>query len=469
MTGVVVAVDTEYEDHVVGVLGRLPEVTIVARPAEITELLALLAAGRADVVVLSEYFPGMSAEAARRVLADAPAVLGLGAEGGTLHTWGVRALVDPMVGEHDWNAALQGCAAGTGEGAAETRRNGAGRSPEARGDASGPAIPGTATTEAAASPEETGTDRGTTADRGRGTDPFESAGADPEGDDGADRGTVVAVWGTGGAPGRSTVAASLAKELSRHSTVVLVDADTVFAAQASLWGLLDDDPHLVSLCRARARRPWTEGTLETHSARIGKNLRVVTGLSRAERWPEIDPVTLSEVLDDLSAAAKYVVVDLTDRIDPDDDFADPHYDRHSATRAVLERADTTLLVAAGDPVGLQRLIALLGTERGAELGGRAGLVVNKVRASAVGTRPEERIGATLRRFVDPDLAPVYLPFAPETLDPAVLAGRPPTEAAPNSAFSVAIAGLASSVSGTPMRRSRRTRGARIFARAGGGV
>ena len=64
------------------------------------------------------------------------------------------------------------------------------------------------------------------------------------------RGSVVAVWGPTGAPGRTTVAVTLADELARlGSAALLVDADVYGGTVAAVLGLLDESPGLAAACR----------------------------------------------------------------------------------------------------------------------------------------------------------------------------------------------------------------------------
>ena len=83
-------------------------------------------------------------------------------------------------------------------------------------------------------------------------------------------------------------------------------------------------------------------------------------------------------------------------------------------------------------------------------------MVNKVRASAVGARPEQRIRDALARFAGVR----ELRFVPEdgaVLDAALLAGRALAESAPTSAARRAIAAIADDYAGAaaaPAGRSR---------------
>ncbi len=87
------------------------------------------------------------------------------------------------------------------------------------------------------------------------------------------------------------------------------------------------------------------------------------------------------------------------------------------------------------------------------------VVVNRVRASSVGSKPERRIGEALARFTGlADLA--FLPHDLETLDAAMLAGSTLAEYAPNSELRRAIASLSAAYLPQPRTGERRDRRAR---------
>jgi hypothetical protein len=79
------------------------------------------------------------------------------------------------------------------------------------------------------------------------------AAAAPLPEDPARRGSVLAVWGPTGAPGRTTVAVALADELARLDLAsLLVDADVYGGTVAAVLGLLDESP---GWRRPAGRRP----------------------------------------------------------------------------------------------------------------------------------------------------------------------------------------------------------------------
>lgn len=407
MIDVVVAVDVEYEATVVAVVSALPDAQVVRRPADETELLALVAGGTGHVVVLSRYFPGIDADVVSRMLDAGARIVGFGSDHAVFDRWGIVHTLAPGAGTEATSTVLRDCADSV-----------------------------------QAPPKPTEPPRSDTS--------------------GTHAGSVTAVWGTGSSPGRSSVALVLAHLAARVAgRTTLVDADTVSSSLTPALGLLDEAPQLAALCRLVVSGAAHDPQLVADRlAEIEPGFEMVTGLSRADRWPEIRAGVLTDVLDRLAARADHVIVDVSDRIDPDDPYADPHYDRHQATRAVLDRADQVLIVAAADPMGLQRLVRLLESDRAMRHKEHTVVVVNRVRTSAVGPDPHTRIRSVLSRFAGVDDV-VLLPDDPATIDAAVLAGRSPVEVARRSAFVSAIDDeLLPRLPGVTVRRTRGRRSGR---------
>jgi Flp pilus assembly CpaE family ATPase len=189
-------------------------------------------------------------------------------------------------------------------------------------------------------------------------------------------------------------------------------------------------------------------------------LRVLTGIPKAERWPELRAAALEHVLTLTRRLARFTVIDCGFSLEDDEELS---YDtlaprRNAATLTSLAVADTLLAVGAGDPIGLQRLVRGL-QELGPVASPSPKIVINKVRASAVGRRPERHIRYALSRFAGVD-DPRFIPDDPATLDRALLAGRSLAEAAPASEVRQALLALASEVSDLPApQRRHRRRGA----------
>jgi len=401
---VVVAVDVEYESHVVAAVSSLADAQVVRRPADETELLALVAGGTGHVVVLSRWFPGIDADVVSRMREAGARIVGLGDDDALFARWGIGHTLSPGAAPQETGAVLRDCA------------------------------------DAVQAP------------------PRPTAAPPPAGTS-APTGSVTAVWGTGSSPGRSTLALVTAHLLARTvGRTTLVDGDTVSSSLTPALGLLDDAPQLAALCRLVVSGAAHDGpAVVERLAEVEPGFEVVTGLSRADRWPEIRAGVLRDVLDLLAARAAHVVVDVSDRVDPDDPYADPHYDRHQATRAVLDRADHIVLVASADPIGLQRLVRLLESDRADRHADSMSIVVNRVRSSAVGTDPEDRIRSVLGRFAGLE-DPVLVPEDRATVDAAVLAGRSPLEVSRRSPLVTAVdAQLLPRLPGGASRRTRARR------------
>jgi Flp pilus assembly CpaE family ATPase len=199
---------------------------------------------------------------------------------------------------------------------------------------------------------------------------------------------------------------------------------------------------------------------------VAAHLRVLTGIARADRWPELRPSAVSAVLGLARSLAAVTVVDCGFCLERDEELS---YDtlaprRHGATLAVLDDADVVLGVAAGDPVGLQRFVRALGDLGEAVPGCTPVPIVNRVRRGAVGGGdPRAEIGAALQRYVG--LHDVrYVPMDVDAFDRALATGRTLAEVAPTSPARRALQDVAAELAGVaPGRRPRRRR-ARVAAR-----
>jgi MinD-like ATPase involved in chromosome partitioning or flagellar assembly len=265
------------------------------------------------------------------------------------------------------------------------------------------------------------------------------------------RGRVVAVWGPTGAPGRTTLAVNLAAELALiGGHTLLVDADTYGGTIAQAVGLLDESPGLAAAARAAGQGGLDTELLARLSPLITPGLRVLSGISRADRWPELPSASLDVVWTVARSLAVWTVVDCGFCIEQDEVLS---YDtraprRNAATLSALDDADEIVVVGAGDPVGVQRLVRALGDLAALELSGRQRVVVNRVRASVAGPRPGEAIAAALERYAgvrSPHLVPEDRP----ALDSALLEARLLQEVAPGSPARRAIVSLAEGLARRP--------------------
>jgi MinD-like ATPase involved in chromosome partitioning or flagellar assembly len=261
-------------------------------------------------------------------------------------------------------------------------------------------------------------------------------------DPGPSTGLVISVWGPVGAPGRSSVALNLAAELVAAGRSLLVDCDTYGASQAQALGLLDEAPGVAAAARAADHGTLDVTALARLAPEVTPGLRVLTGLPSSDRWTELRAPSVTQVLRVARRLVDFVVVDCGFCVEADEALS---YDtlapqRNAATLSAVEEADHLVVVGAADPVGLQRLVRAVQALDGLSAPPPR-VVVTKVRAAAVGPRPERRISAALARFAGlEDLA--YLPYDQKVLDEAMLAGRTLREHAPQSDLRRAMTALA---------------------------
>ncbi|MHA7209488.1 AAA family ATPase [Arthrobacter sp. MDT1-65] len=282
-------------------------------------------------------------------------------------------------------------------------------------------------------------------------------------------GRIVAVWGPSGSPGRTTVAVNIAAELAAAGgSVLLVDADTYGASIGASLGLLDESAGLAQACRIADQGGFSGSALGRVAVSVaikGGRLRVLTGITRPDRWPELRPAALGQVLDAARSLADVTVVDCGFCLEADEELS---FDtlaprRNGAALRCLEAADAVIAVGGADAIGVPRMVKAL-----AELADRVPtavprVVFNKVRAPAAGRAPEAQLREAWERFGPVTPITAFLPVDHAAADQALLAGTALLETAPASALRIAIADLAEVPVGERRRRplGRRLRDVRF--------
>jgi len=276
-------------------------------------------------------------------------------------------------------------------------------------------------------------------------------------------GRLVVVWGSQGAPGRSTIAASLACGLAPDT--ILVDADTQAPCLTQLLGTPEDSSALATAARLASRGRLDAEALGRILFPLGDGRSLLTGLGRPGRWRELPAAAMPEVWEQCRASAAWTVVDVAGGQVDDavDDFTlEPG--PGAVTANLLKEADVVVIVGAGDPIGVRRLLQLIDDMEGQPRpAGRIEVVVNRVRASAAGPSPQRAVREALARFGGIEEV-TLLPDDAPTADRCLMEGRSVLEAAPASPLGRALAELVDRIdprSGASARASRAGRGARL--------
>jgi MinD-like ATPase involved in chromosome partitioning or flagellar assembly len=275
------------------------------------------------------------------------------------------------------------------------------------------------------------------------------------------RGSVVAVWGPTGAPGRTTVAVTLADELAQlGSASLLVDADVYGGTIAAVLGLLDESPGVAAACRQASAQRLDAAGLAALCWQLGPQLRVLTGIPLASRWPELRPAAFAPVLAAARGLADFTVIDCGFCLETDEELS---FDtlaprRNGATLAILDDADLVVVVGAADPIGMQRLVRGLADLRDAEVPAPVWVVLNRVRPGVVPGDVTTELTTALQRFAGRTPA-ALLPADPRSMDAALATGRLLGESNPASPLRQAIVELAAALAGVsaPAQRRRHRR------------
>lgn len=405
-----------WESDLVGALDRSDHgVTVVRRCVDVSELLAAAATGTGQAALLSADLRRLDGDAVARLHAAGVAVVGLADEGDEQAAARLRRLgvVHILPTDAEPEAIVRALRAAVADGTEPGR------------DVADPraALPSLDTPEPT-EPTLTGS------------------------------GAVVAVWGPTGAPGRTTVAVGLADEAARLGTsTLLVDADVYGGVVAQVLGLLDESPGVAGAARLATAGTFDAAALNRLSWAVRPGLRVLTGLARADRWPELRPRAVASVLEEARHAAALTVVDCGFSLEQDEelsfDTAAPR--RNGATLTVLENADTVLCVSGADPIALQRTIRGLGELRDALPDVEPVVVVNRVRRGPVPGDPRREIAEALERFAGREVR-CFLPEDRRATDAALATGQTLAEVAPASALRAGLQELAGSLLGLPEHR-----------------
>lgn len=470
--GLLTAVDPRHEADLVAALEVARQVRVVRRCADVPELVSVAAAGAAELAVVSATFRGIDREVLRTLAGHGVRVIGMcerADEVGerSLRQWGISTIIHPDTAPEDLAGAL--VADGPDPVAASSRVGDPGANAPGSGawpagaDAQALAGPGDGRSEEPRSRPPTPHDARPGGGPGsRGEDA--PGGRDPNAVHEESPGRVLAVWGPLGSPGRTTLAIALAAELAADETNVLViDADTWGASVGQVLGLIDEAPGLAAAARLSEQAALDALSLARIAPEVAPHLRVLTGLPRADRWPEARAAAVEDLLRVARLVAEVVIVDCGFAVEDDEELS---YDtvaprRNAATLTVLEAADHVLLVGAADPVGLQRL-ARASEDLATRSTAPRTVVVNKVRKAVDGPGPERAIAEVLGRFSGlTDL--LFLPWSPAECDLALWEGRTLREVAPQSALvrelrSVLAQVAPGHVSRATSGRSRRRRG-----------
>lgn len=403
-----------------------PRVVVVKRCVDLPDLVASATTGQALVAVVDAAIPGLDSDTVDRLRREGVSTVVVAEEGSSAAHLGVSGIVH-LPGDRAADPDLGALAEAVVRASADTGQKAPVRGPAAADDVAAEAEEDTTATSGAAG-----------------------------------RGRTLAVWGPGGAPGRTTVAVALAAALAaRGEEAFLLDVDPFGGAVAQHLGILDEVSGLLSAARLANAGQLDATRLAAAARQVSPRLRVLTGLPRADRWVEVREAAFGRLLDLAPTLASRVVLDLGFCLEHDGPGYGTGPGRHHMTLAALDRADEILVVGSADPVGLARLarglVELLELVPAASLR----VVVNRMRP-ALGWDAQQ-VRAMIEGFVTPAGIHV-LPHDLAGADRALVAGQPLPDVG-DTALGAAVAALADALTGSTSTRRRRPLRRRTAGRA----
>ena len=255
-------------------------------------------------------------------------------------------------------------------------------------------------------------------------------------------GKIVTVWGTHGAPGRSTIAFNLAALAAQQGQqVCLIDADTYAPSLDALMALEDTGSGLAILCSDADRAQLDEKKAGAIMERVPlKNgtFDFLSGITSSSRWPEVRARAFAEVLEWLKHRYDLVICDVAAPIEVDEELT---FDglaprRNAATLTALACADRVIALGEADVIGLPRLINLA-----REVQSRPDLFapqtdvqywLNRSRREAAGFNPEAKMRDNWARYLSVSLTGV-IPYERKVMDRLRRNGEALLEVAPRHA------------------------------------
>lgn len=245
-------------------------------------------------------------------------------------------------------------------------------------------------------------------------------------------GHSIVVWGTAGAPGRSTISINLALRLAELDRLVtLVDADAKAPSLTQMLGFELDASGLAAATSLRQRGLMDRAALRGLRTPITPNAHILTGLTQSDRWHQLRPESVGEVVRTLSHMGD-VIIDICDGLSHEDPSQLTFVpSREDLNLEVLRMADKVVVVVRADAVGLTRLAHLMDECEERDLTVDL-LVINRVRTSAAGVRAHDSIRAVLRTIM-PHVPHVIVDES-DDVDEAVLRGMSVGELRPESPY-----------------------------------
>jgi MinD-like ATPase involved in chromosome partitioning or flagellar assembly len=226
---------------------------------------------------------------------------------------------------------------------------------------------------------------------------------------------LIAVWGTAGSPGRTSIAIDIASTLDMpERPCLLIDGDVQAPAIAASLGIAEEISGISAAIHQAQIGKLNHETLFDCLRRDKNNLAVLTGILNPDRWIEVRINGLTRVLNFSAQYFANQVIDLSASLP---DTKDANYREFESnlkfghTASVLQMAEKVIFVINGNPLGVIRAAEMLQNQNifSPE---KLLIVVNKVNNYSFGKSGTKLIENVLHRFIPAN----KIWFHPESLD-----------------------------------------------------
>jgi MinD-like ATPase involved in chromosome partitioning or flagellar assembly len=246
---------------------------------------------------------------------------------------------------------------------------------------------------------------------------------------------VVTVWSPGGAPGRTTIASSVAIELAKQGKrTLMIDADCYAPSIEFQFGIEQSHAGIAAVARAAIQERLTLDYFNQLAADFvfGKiELKIITGLSMPDRWQEVGFDGIHAIVEFAQQYFDVIVIDVAAPIELQIIHEKSLVQRNAMTLAALRLANQIVAVCGAEASDVHRFVWEYQALKSLELPGEFQVLVNQLRTATYGRSAAKQIAETIQRLTGCQVAE-FVDFDQSAADRAKLDGVPIVLAGRNS-------------------------------------
>lgn len=246
---------------------------------------------------------------------------------------------------------------------------------------------------------------------------------------------VVTVWSPNGAPGRTTIAASIAAEFAKlGNRTLVIDADSYAPSLEFQFGINQSHAGIAAVARAAIQERLNQESFNKLALdfSFGKiELKIITGLSMPDRWQEVGFDGIQAIVEFAEQHFDCIVVDVAAPIELQVIHEKSLVQRNSMSVAALKFASHVVAVCGAEVSDVNRFVWEYQQLKSLELPGELQVLVNKLRTATLGRSAAKQIAETIQRLTGCQVAE-FIDFDQSAADRAKLDGVPLVLAGRNS-------------------------------------